>query len=71
MNELKPCPFCGKKPQMWFSMDDNYKTQLQIYCNCGAKIKVFKKIDFISSENPGYSFIALEREAKEKWNRRI
>ena len=72
MDELKPCPFCGKEPYMWFSMYDADKAKLEIYCrNCGAKTEMLKKIDFSGKENPGYSFIDLERKTKEKWNRRI
>ena len=72
MDELKPCPFCGKEPSMWYSMDDANRAKLMIYCkNCDAKTEGFKRMDFNNKENPGYDFIELEREVRNKWNRRI
>ena len=70
---LRPCPFCGGYPKIWFSVDDgigiNCKAKAEVYCyKCGAKIQVNRERRLLSEKNPGYEFIEMERAAKEKWN---
>lgn len=67
--ELKPCPFCGKQPQMMTQMffeelvEDNGRALISIDCpNCDMSLN-----DHTSDENDYFvrAFIISE-----KWNRR-
>lgn len=62
MNELKPCPFCGAKAEIFLhgfysekTQDFNDKTYGVICDSCGSQ---------------GYQFYETEQQAIDAWNRR-
>ena len=62
--ELKPCPFCGKKPY-WFlkGQNDRFKKKtITIKCACGATM-----------EQSAFRYDAewLQEKMIEKWNNRV
>ena len=71
MEELKPCPFCGEKPEMWFYFESEYFC-VSITCR---KCHISKKEsiyldDGHSYVNPAKKFIEAEKNAIKKWNQR-
>jgi Lar family restriction alleviation protein len=42
MKKLKPCPFCGKKPNYSASCQDGYTGRCSIYCSCGASMNGYE-----------------------------
>ena len=62
MTELKPCPFCGNRPEIFvdnalFSLfqEDEENTNFKVSCHCGIHTK----------------FHQTRKEAIETWNRRV
>lgn len=71
MDEMKPCPFCGGRPEKWFWLDEGEWAYTSISCSkCLAKIETRKEVHFFSKENPGKTFFKCEEEAIIKWNNR-
>lgn len=57
MDKLKPCPFCGSKPEMQHVLYDICNIEYWfVKCECGAEIN-----------KPRQS----EKEAEDDWNKRI
>ena len=54
MPDLKPCPFCGGKPQMKYNYVAQKKKQWSVQCRCGAR----------------FFFVDRRYKAIEAWNRR-
>lgn len=55
MTNLKPCPFCGGKPQMKYNYVAQKKKQWSVQCICGAR----------------FFFTDRKYKAIEAWNRRV
>lgn len=55
MTELKPCPFCGKKPRIIKHEFYGCRDTFGIKCSCGSE---------------GYQFWETAQKATEEWNRR-
>ena len=54
MTDLKPCPFCGGKPQIKYNYVAQKKKQWAVQCRCGAR----------------FFFTDRQYKAIEAWNRR-
>ena len=52
--DLKPCPFCGGKPQLKYNYVAQKKKQWSVQCRCGAR----------------FFFVDRRYKAIEAWNRR-
>ena len=52
--DLKPCPFCGGKPQIKYNYVAQKKRQWAVQCRCGAR----------------FFFTDRQYKAIEAWNRR-
>ena len=69
--ELNPCPFCGGKPHKWFWLENDKWAYVSIQCDkCNAELKKRETFSSASAQNPGNSFIKVEKEAIEAWNKR-
>lgn len=61
MTKLKPCPFCGDKPEIWvdnsvytLTGEEENDTNFQVSCHCGVRTMWY----------------ATRSEAIKTWNRR-
>jgi len=62
MTEIKPCPLCGRKPEIIFYLDDT-DFSVKIRCNnCGISISDKRENSKIMAYNPGQKFIEMEDE---------
>ena len=71
MEELKPCPFCGEKPEKRFSFTSEHFC-VSISCNkcyTSKEERVYLKEGY-SFVNPSEKFIEAEEKAIKKWNQR-
>lgn len=68
--DLKPCPFCGELPDMYFRINQG------ISYNAGnIRVRCLKCDYYFASSNiesgaPFYRLLAAYEEITEKWNRR-
>lgn len=71
MEELKPCPFCGEKPEKWFFFEREYfcvKITCR-KCHISKETSVYLESGH-SYVNPSIDFNKAEEKAVMAWNQR-
>lgn len=63
MTDLKPCPFCGGKPDYWY---DAELVPVGVTCKCGASVR-FMRMKAMGSKE---TFGDVQKRIAERWNRR-
>ena len=76
MNELKPCPFCGEKPddyiRNYMKNGGNLSIETYIICRkCESKDNIVKKSVVISSGVPYKRLIEAREKLIKDWNTRV
>ena len=69
MAKIKPCPLCGRRPEISFYLDDE-DFSVKIRCNCGISISDKRENSKIMAYNPGQKFIEMEDKLINTWNKR-
>lgn len=75
MIELKPCPFCGEKPDDYIRAIGNVNAaQLHLYiicCNCEMNGSIIKRSIEIPSGSPYERLIEAHEKLIKDWNTRV